>query len=145
MTVTKLQHRSDPECTEHSPCLVLIGMPWDEPQPGTIVYFHIIKINSHYIHCSPESIPQYALIYFPDSKVHGANMGPTWVPVGPRWAPCRPREPCYLCCYSAASCSKPPTLCVAVCCIDHICCWIFIIQSSMPRYCMWHDSCRVRT
>ena len=28
----------------------------------------------------------------PDSKVPGANMGPT----GPRWAPCGPREPCYL-------------------------------------------------
>ena len=31
----------------------------------------------------------------PDSKVHGANMGPTWVQVGPRWAPCLPHEPCY--------------------------------------------------
>ena len=29
----------------------------------------------------------------PDSKVHGANTGPTW---GPRWAPCRPHKPCYL-------------------------------------------------
>ena len=28
----------------------------------------------------------------PDSKVHGANTGPT----GPRWAPCGPREPYYL-------------------------------------------------
>ena len=28
----------------------------------------------------------------PDSKVRGANMGPT----GPRWAPCCPNEPCYL-------------------------------------------------
>ena len=28
----------------------------------------------------------------PDSKVHGANTGPT----GPRWAPCWPHEPCYL-------------------------------------------------
>ena len=27
----------------------------------------------------------------PDSKVHGANMGP----VGPRWTPCWPYEPCY--------------------------------------------------
>ena len=27
----------------------------------------------------------------PDSKVHGAYMGPT----GPRWAPCWPHEPCY--------------------------------------------------
>ena len=30
--------------------------------------------------------------YHSDSKVHGANMGPT----GPRWAPCRPHELCYL-------------------------------------------------
>ena len=28
---------------------------------------------------------------YPDSKVHGANMGP----VGPRWALCWPHEPCY--------------------------------------------------
>ena len=31
-------------------------------------------------------------IPIPDSKVHGANLGPT----GPRWAPCLPHEPCYL-------------------------------------------------
>ena len=30
--------------------------------------------------------------HYPDSKVHGANMGPT----GPRWVPCWPRELCYL-------------------------------------------------
>ena len=29
---------------------------------------------------------------FPDSKVHGAHLGPT----GPRWAPCWPHELCYL-------------------------------------------------
>ena len=28
---------------------------------------------------------------FPDSKVHGAHLGP----VGPRWALCWPHEPCY--------------------------------------------------
>ena len=33
-----------------------------------------------------------SIAHFPDSKVHGANMGPT----GPRWAPCWPRELCYL-------------------------------------------------
>ena len=32
----------------------------------------------------------------PDSKVHGANMGPHLCPVSPRWAPCRPHETCYL-------------------------------------------------
>ena len=31
----------------------------------------------------------------PDNKVHGANMGPTWVLSGPRWAPCWPHEPRY--------------------------------------------------
>ena len=36
---------------------------------------------------------------FTDSKVHGANMGPTWGPVGPRWALCWPHEPCYQACY----------------------------------------------
>ena len=30
--------------------------------------------------------------YSPDSKIHGASMGPT----GPRWAPCWPYELCYL-------------------------------------------------
>ena len=29
--------------------------------------------------------------HYPDSKVHGANMGPTWV----LSAPCWPHEPCY--------------------------------------------------
>ena len=33
---------------------------------------------------------------YPDNKVHGANMGPTWVLSAPRWAPCWPHEPCYL-------------------------------------------------
>ena len=30
--------------------------------------------------------------HIPDSKVHGAHLGP----IGPRWAPCWPHEPCYL-------------------------------------------------
>ena len=68
----------------------------------------------------------------PDSKVHGTNMGPTWVlsapngphvgpmnlswdqhgahlgPVGPRWAPCRPHEPCYLGFYRRQEANPPP-------------------------------------
>ena len=32
-------------------------------------------------------------LHVPDSKVHGANTGPTG---GPRWAPCWPHKPCYL-------------------------------------------------
>ena len=35
-----------------------------------------------------ETLPTIA----PDSKVHGAHLGPT----GPRWAPCWPHELCYL-------------------------------------------------
>ena len=31
-------------------------------------------------------------IIIPDSKVHGAHLGP----IGPRWAPCWPQELCYL-------------------------------------------------
>ena len=34
-----------------------------------------------------ESLPNYN----PNTKVHGAHLGP----VGPRWAPCWPHEPCY--------------------------------------------------
>ena len=51
-----------------------------------------------YCLCSPQCTPCkrenkgiWIWIEFPDSKVHGANMGP----VGPRWAPCWPHEPCY--------------------------------------------------
>ena len=29
----------------------------------------------------------YQIIMFPDSKVHGANIGPTWVPDGPHFGP----------------------------------------------------------
>ena len=31
----------------------------------------------------------------PDSNVHGANMGSTWVLATPVWAPCWPHKPCY--------------------------------------------------
>ena len=34
-------------------------------------------------------------INIPDSKVHGANMGPTWVLLAPDGTPCWPHEPCY--------------------------------------------------
>ena len=34
---------------------------------------------------------EVVIIYIKDSKVHGANMGPTWV----LSAPCWPHEPCY--------------------------------------------------
>ena len=34
-------------------------------------------------------------IMFPDSKVHGANMGPTWVLSAPDGPHVGPQEPCY--------------------------------------------------
>ena len=34
---------------------------------------------------------EYTVCSNPDSKVHGANMGPNWV----LSAPCGPHEPCY--------------------------------------------------
>ena len=33
-------------------------------------------------------------LIIPDSRIHGANMGPLG-PVGPRWVPCWPHQPCY--------------------------------------------------
>ena len=44
----------------------------------------------------PSSFRQWHWSSYPDSKVHGANMGPIWGPSGPRWAPCWPHELCYL-------------------------------------------------
>ena len=35
------------------------------------------------------------IMAFPDSKVHGANMGPTWVPSAPGGAHAGPHKPCY--------------------------------------------------
>ena len=32
----------------------------------------------------------------PESKVHGAQLGPTWVLTAPRWVLCRTHELCYL-------------------------------------------------
>ena len=34
--------------------------------------------------------------HHPDSKVHGANMGTSWVLLAPCGPHCRPHEPCYL-------------------------------------------------
>ena len=51
--------------------------------------------------------PVRILSTYPDSKIHGANMGPTKIHganMGATWgrqAPCRPHEPCYLCNCSA--------------------------------------------
>ena len=47
------------------------------------------------VHCYFFSIIMESLQWpnnYPDSKVHGAHLGPT----GPRWAPCWPHELCYL-------------------------------------------------
>ena len=40
---------------------------------------------------SVSEVADYLCRHFPDSKVHGAHLGP----VGPRWAPCWNHEPCY--------------------------------------------------
>ena len=45
--------------------------------------------NSHCM--GHRAVVVVGLIHTPDSKVHGAYLGPT----GPRWAPCWPQEPCY--------------------------------------------------
>ena len=40
-----------------------------------------------------EAISSYGID--PDSKIHGANMGPTWVLSAPDGPHVGPREPCY--------------------------------------------------
>ena len=57
-------------------------------------YIYATKLNQW---CLSDTTPytcigQENIYKHPDSKVHGANMGPT----GPRWAPCWPHELCYL-------------------------------------------------
>ena len=47
--------------------------------------------NTHCVLLPPYGVGDLGQ-YYPDSKVHGAYMGPT----GPRWAPCWPYDPCYL-------------------------------------------------
>ena len=68
----------------------------DHPQRGECEYW------LWYITCAryPTGLPSdMSMIHdikteygdIPESKVHGAHLGP----VGPRWAPCWPHEPCY--------------------------------------------------
>ena len=76
---------------------------------------------------------------YPDSKVDGANLGPTpgahLGPVGPRWAPCWPHEPC---CQGITRtwpritwliCPEVQDICVR----DHACC------VSIVRYMIFHN------
>ena len=64
----------------------------------TICYIYInpgkagFCIFNYYAVLWCSQIIKYIMAWCPDTKVHGANMGPT----GPRWAPCGPREPCCL-------------------------------------------------
>ena len=46
------------------------------------------------------SISQLTVAIHPDNKVHGANMGPTWVLSAPDGPHVRPHEPCYRGCIS---------------------------------------------
>ena len=62
------------------------------------VYFHKYHKNSHRITENDCHGKTFGFVVFcsgisdnPDSKVHGANMGPTWVLL----APCWPHDPCY--------------------------------------------------
>ena len=43
---------------------------------------------------------------FPDSTVHGANMGPTWVLSAPDVVPCGLHEPCYQGRHACIPCHK---------------------------------------
>ena len=52
-----------------------------------LIYFHIIDSTSHHIHQHQQTQTDS----IPDSKVHGANMGPTWV----LSAPDGPHASCY--------------------------------------------------
>ena len=62
----------------------------------------------------------------PDSKVHGANMGPT----GPRWAPCLPHELCCLGIFVLAinTLKLPPTQCL-----------VYNVPGGLPVY-VWFSS-----
>ena len=46
----------------------------------------------HLLACEQQWLERWAIGNIPDSKVHGAHLGPT----GPRWAPWWPHELCYL-------------------------------------------------
>ena len=48
-------------------------------------------------------------ITYPDSKVNGANMGPTWALSAPD-GPLHPHEPCYLGFYRRQEANPPPDL-----------------------------------
>ena len=76
-----------------------------------VFYVYIMTINVFWIenwivgdftcqHGFESYIIQANCQFYPDSKVHGANMGPIWGrhlgPTGPRWTLCWPHELCYL-------------------------------------------------
>ena len=54
----------------------------------------IFLVNAHEIHPSRNSYNAFST-YCPDSKVHGANMGPNWVLSAPDGPHVGPHEPCY--------------------------------------------------
>ena len=60
----------------------------------------------------------------PDSKVHGAHLGPT----GPRWAQCWPHEPCYLGCCLFVCLVLLMGLASVIVCLSISCCCVYRVQ-----------------
>ena len=54
----------------------------------------------------------------PDIKVHGANMGTTWVLSAPGGAPCSPHESCYLGPVTGGDRFLSPSVHVRACCVQ---------------------------
>ena len=65
-------------------------------------FISTIALITYYINFKIYYVSNYLpMPWYPflDSKVHVAEMGPTWGPVGPRWAPRWSHEPCYPGCF----------------------------------------------
>ena len=80
-----------------------MGPPWDpsgadRTQMGSMLAPWTLLSGEQVIYymCVVSPIKYSHGCVFPDSKVHGANLGPT----GPRWAPCWPHELYFLGCYT---------------------------------------------
>ena len=77
--------------------------PWrPDWQYGCISRSKLIGTEQATSHCICQWRPWPLTHQNPDSKVHGANMGPTWILL----APCWPHEPCYQGIYSSLGLDK---------------------------------------
>ena len=83
------------------PNLVILAWTVDELLHGQAHDWRTHRHTHIHTHTQATTIPEgqnwprVKMSIIPDSKVTGANMGPT----GPRWAPCWPHELCYLGCW----------------------------------------------